>query len=124
MSMKSWIERALGRLPGYRQEHPLAHRRTMYVLVCSLGFALLSTALQLGIEYRREMRLIEQRLELIRSGADTFNVLVVRRDINELAAPHETATTEAWRVVDRRIQALRKAGEIAFRRDAQRWEVV
>ena len=63
-------------------------------------------------------------LELIRSGADTFNVLVVRRDINELAAPHETATTEAWRVVDRRIQALRKAGEIAFRRDAQRWEVV
>ena len=63
-------------------------------------------------------------LELIRSGADTFNVLVVRRDINELAAPHETATTEAWRVVDRRIQALRKAGEIAFRRDTQRWEVV
>ena len=66
--MRSWIERALRRLPGYRQEHPLAHRLTMYVLVCSLGFALLSTALQLGIEYRREMRLIEQRLELIRSG--------------------------------------------------------
>ncbi|MFP5410449.1 MAG: ATP-binding protein [Gammaproteobacteria bacterium] len=66
--MKGWIERALRRLPGYRQEHPLAHRLTMYVLVCSLGFALLSTALQLGIEYRREMRLIEQRLELIRSG--------------------------------------------------------
>ncbi len=66
--MKSWIERALRRLPGYRQEHPLAHRLTMYVLVCSLGFALLSTALQLGIEYRREMHLIEQRLELIRSG--------------------------------------------------------
>lgn len=63
-------------------------------------------------------------LELIRSGADAFNVLVVRRDINELAAPHETATTEAWRVVDRRLQALRKAGKIAFRRDAQRWEVV
>ncbi len=66
--MKGWIERVLRRLPGYRQEHPLAHRLTMYVLVCSLGFALLSTALQLGIEYRREMRLIEQRLELIRTG--------------------------------------------------------
>lgn len=63
-------------------------------------------------------------LELVRNGADTFNALVVRRDINELAAPHETATTEAWRVVDRRLQALRKAGKIAFRRDAQRWEVV
>jgi len=66
--MKSWIERALRRLPGYRQEHPLAHRLTIYVLACSLGFALLSTALQLGIEYRREMQLIDQRLELIRSG--------------------------------------------------------
>ncbi len=68
MSMKSWIERTLGRLPGYRQEHPLAHRLTIYVLACSLGFALLSTALQLGIEYRSEMRLIDQRFELIRSG--------------------------------------------------------
>ncbi len=68
MSMKSWTERALGRLPGYRQEHPLAHRLTIYVLACSLGFALLSTALQLGIEYRSEMRLIDQRFELIRSG--------------------------------------------------------
>ena len=68
MSIKSWVERARGRLPGYRQEHPLAHRLTIFVLVCSLGFALLSTALQLGIEYRREMHLIEQRFELIRSG--------------------------------------------------------
>lgn len=63
-------------------------------------------------------------LELVRNGADTFNALVVRRDINKLTAPHETATTEGWRVVDRRLQALRKAGEISFRRDARRWEVV
>ena len=62
-------------------------------------------------------------LELIRSGADTFNVLVVRRDINELAAPHETATTEAWRVVDRRLQALRKAGKISFSRKNDKWEL-
>ncbi len=68
MSIKSWIERALRRLPSYRLEHPLAHRLTMYFLACSLGFALLSTGVQLGIEYRREMRLIDQRLELIRSG--------------------------------------------------------
>lgn len=63
-------------------------------------------------------------LELVRNGADTFNTLVVRRDINKLTAPHETAATEGWRVVDRRLQALRKAGKIAFRRDAGRWEVV
>ena len=50
MSMKSWIDRALGRLPGYRQEHPLAHRLTSYVLACSLGCALLSTALHLASE--------------------------------------------------------------------------
>ncbi|MBS0543246.1 MAG: response regulator [Proteobacteria bacterium] len=66
--MRRWIERFAQRLPGYRQEHPLAHRLTRYVLACSLGFAVVSTALQLAIEYRREMRLIDQRLELIRSG--------------------------------------------------------
>ncbi|TAH42478.1 MAG: response regulator [Betaproteobacteria bacterium] len=68
MPMKRWIERWLRRSPSYRQEHPLAHRLTMYVLACSLGFVVVSTALQLGIEYRREMHLIDQRLELIRSG--------------------------------------------------------
>ncbi|NMG31156.1 response regulator [Aromatoleum evansii] len=61
-------ERWLRRLPGYRREHPLAHRVTIYVLACSLGFALLSTALQVAIEYRREMRSIEERIELIHSS--------------------------------------------------------
>jgi len=68
MAIKRWIQHALRQLPGYRQEHPLAHRLTMLVLVCSLGFALLSTVLQVGIEYQREMRQIEQRLALIGSG--------------------------------------------------------
>ena len=68
MAIRDWLRQYLRQLPGYRQEHPLAHRLTMYVLACSLGFALLSTVLQVGIEYRREMRQIDQRLELIRSG--------------------------------------------------------
>ena len=68
MAIRPWLRQYLRQLPGYRQEHPLAHRLTMYVLACSLGFALLSTVLQVGIEYQREMRQIDQRLELIRSG--------------------------------------------------------
>ncbi len=68
MAIRRWLQQYLRQLPGYRQEHPLAHRLTMYVLACSLGFALLSTVLQVGIEYRRELRQIDQRLELIRSG--------------------------------------------------------
>ncbi len=67
-TIRRWLRQYLRQLPGYRQEHPLAHRLTMYVLACSLGFALLSTLLQVGIEYQREMRQIDQRLELIRSG--------------------------------------------------------
>jgi two-component system sensor histidine kinase TorS len=68
VAIRRWLQQYLRQLPGYRQEHPLAHRLTMYVLACSLGFALLSTVLQVGIEYQREMRQIDQRLELIRSG--------------------------------------------------------
>ncbi|WP_439887801.1 ATP-binding protein [Pseudomonas sp. MBLB4123] len=55
------------KLLTYRQEHPLGYRMTLYLLVCSLAFVLLSTAIQGVIEYRREMRLIEQRIELIRN---------------------------------------------------------
>ncbi len=66
--MKQLAEGRLRRLPGYRRDHPLAYRLMTYVLVCSVGFAIISTALQVGIEYRREMRSIEERLELIRSS--------------------------------------------------------
>lgn len=62
-------------------------------------------------------------IELIKSGAGTFNAIAARADVAALTAPHETATTEGWRVVDRRLQALRKAGKIAFSRDVGRWRV-
>ncbi|MDH1282236.1 ATP-binding protein [Pseudomonas chengduensis] len=51
----------------YRQEHPLGYRMTLCLLLCGLVFVVLSTAIQAAIEYRREMRLIEQRIELIRN---------------------------------------------------------
>lgn len=55
------------KLLAYRQEHPLAYRMMAYVLVCSLVFVVLSTGIQATIEYRREMRVIEQRIGLIRN---------------------------------------------------------
>jgi two-component system, OmpR family, sensor histidine kinase TorS len=55
------------KLLTYRREHPLGYRMMLYVLVCSLLFVVLSTAIQAVIEYRREMRVIEQRIELIRN---------------------------------------------------------
>ncbi|UTW08810.1 ATP-binding protein [Pseudomonas benzenivorans] len=55
------------KLLTYRQEHPLGYRMMGYVLVSSLLFVVLSTAIQAVIEYRREMRVIEQRIELIRN---------------------------------------------------------
>lgn len=55
------------KLLTYRQEHPLGYRMMLYVLVCSLLFVVLSTSIQAAIEYRREMRVIEQRIELIRN---------------------------------------------------------
>lgn len=53
------------RLLTYRQGHPLGYRMMLYLLICSLVFVVLSTAIQVAIEYRREMRVIEQRIELI-----------------------------------------------------------
>ncbi|WP_308725250.1 ATP-binding protein [Metapseudomonas otitidis] len=47
---------------------PLARRLLQRVLGFSLCVTLLAGAVQLGLEYRREMQAIEQRLELIRSG--------------------------------------------------------
>ena len=52
----------------YPQEHPLGYRMLLHVLLCSLAFIMLSTALQLWAEYRREMQVIDQRIALIRSG--------------------------------------------------------
>ena len=60
-------------------------------------------------------------IEIIKSGDGAFSAIATRADVAALTAPHETATTEGWRVVDRRLQALRKAGKIAFSRDAGRW---
>lgn len=60
-----------GLLPNitrYSREHPLGFRMMIYVCACSFLFILLSTALQLTLDYRREFRAIDQQVELIRSS--------------------------------------------------------
>lgn len=54
-------------LLAYRQEHPLGYRMVLHLLAWSLAFVVVSTLIQVAIEYRREMRVIEQRIELIRN---------------------------------------------------------
>lgn len=46
----------------------LSRRLLRFILLFSLCFTLLAGALQLVLEYRREMAGVESRLELIRSG--------------------------------------------------------
>lgn len=58
----------LPKIARYSSEHPLGYRVMVYVCACSFLFILLSTALQLTLDYRREHKAIEQQIELIRSS--------------------------------------------------------
>jgi signal transduction histidine kinase/DNA-binding response OmpR family regulator len=46
----------------------LLRRLLLFILLFSLGFTVLASSVQLYIEYRREMREIDSRMELIRAG--------------------------------------------------------
>jgi hypothetical protein len=57
-------------------------------------------------------------LSLIAGGCNTFTSLVTRlRDDNRRIQP----PPDSFRVTDRRLQALRKAGKIYYDRDRQEW---
>ena len=66
--MLHWKNRNHTFLFNYKRNHPLGSRILLWVLICSLSFALISTAVQLYYDYRKEMTQIESRFELIRSG--------------------------------------------------------
>jgi signal transduction histidine kinase/CheY-like chemotaxis protein/HPt (histidine-containing phosphotransfer) domain-containing protein len=66
--MFSWKLRRYNFLFNYKRNHPLGSRILLWILVCSLSFTLLSTAIQLYYDYRKEMTQIESRLGLIRTG--------------------------------------------------------
>ncbi|WP_293268753.1 ATP-binding protein [Neptunomonas sp.] len=65
--MKS-LKDFLPNLRLYSKEHPLGYKVMLYVCGCSFLFILLSTALQLTLDYRREFKAIDQQVELIRSS--------------------------------------------------------
>ena len=52
-------------LTDYAKQHPLGFRMMLYVSLCSFIFILVSSALQLTLDYRRELKVIEQQTELI-----------------------------------------------------------
>ena len=51
-------------------------------------------------------------LKAINGGIKTFTAIAYR--VEGLAKPHARLMTETFRVVDRRLQALRKKGSIVF----------
>ncbi|MBY4678764.1 ATP-binding protein [Marinobacterium arenosum] len=66
--MGTLISTRLRQLAGYSQRHPLGFRMMVYVSACSFLFILLSTALQLTLDYRRELRAVDQQVALIRNS--------------------------------------------------------
>lgn len=63
-------------------------------------------------------------IRLIKSGKTQFGMLVDSRLLRGLTAPFVTANSPEWRVIDRRLQALRRAGRIRFSRINGAWEVI
>lgn len=66
-------------------------------------------------------------INAIQNGADTSMVLAANDHLKKLAEPHRScdrwgALTPYYRVVDRRLQALRKKGVLVFHE--KRWSVV
>lgn len=59
------MRRLLALLPRYRRRHPLGFRLFLLVLGFSLGFSLISTAVQLALDYRQARQDMAARLSLI-----------------------------------------------------------
>lgn len=58
-------------------------------------------------------------IEKIREGAHTFSVISggeLLRQADALAEPDRRGDRAGWRVLDRRLQALRKAGKLVYSR--------
>jgi hypothetical protein len=60
-------------------------------------------------------------LNLIQGGCDSFGSIAARmhKDSTPFAKP-----SEEFRVTDRRLQALRKDGRIAFDKSARKWRLL
>ena len=56
-----WLRKLFPRIDQY----PLSYRTLAYVLLCSSTFALMSTAAQLYLEYRRDVSSLNKSIEFI-----------------------------------------------------------
>ncbi|GAA3537678.1 ATP-binding protein [Zobellella aerophila] len=62
------MKKLLRLIADYRKAHPLSFRMFIMVFACSLFFSVISTSLQLYIDYQKEQAAIEDRLRLIKSS--------------------------------------------------------
>lgn len=65
-------------------------------------------------------------ISAIKNGADTMSALDSNKKVHALTKPHQVKDrwghlTPEFRIIDRRLQALRKAGLIAYH--SKRWGV-
>ena len=56
------------RILSYPKDHPLSYRMIIYITLCSFVFIMISTTLQITLDYQREMRNIDERMQLIRTS--------------------------------------------------------
>lgn len=61
-------------------------------------------------------------LAQIKAGRNRMMKLEIHKPLLEMAKPFCAPTTPAWRIIDRRLQALRKAGKISH--DGAVWAIV
>lgn len=62
-------------------------------------------------------------LNLIKAGCNTFTALRVNEQLIALSKPFVTERTEDWRIIDRRLQALRKISKIRYCKSEQTWAI-
>jgi len=56
------------KLVKFQHTNPLAYRLVFYILICSLFFTLSTTVFQLYVDYHKDMKLIEERLQQIQES--------------------------------------------------------
>ena len=68
-----------------KKQYPLSYRLLVYVLLCSSIFALLSTAVQLYVEYRRDVSNLYESITFIENSyLESIAVSVYKIDTEQL----------------------------------------
>lgn len=62
--------------------------------------------------------------EAVANGFNTAAKMMATPDLKAAAGKHADAQSPDWRVVDRRLQAMRKKGAITFDKHGREWRPV